>query len=345
MPLPTLTPDHLVVLVFGPGLGELILVRVPPGLWVVVDGCGAKGIDYAAAVLHHYGDARPAVVVLTHPHDDHSRGIADVIRKATPNDRKDQWPRVGMVLPPGDDVALRSDGFIAAVTLDAIAAVEDRWKMSPECRWEMHAGDSERVGDATLRALSPARAVRDAQLARWSAREPFDKNTIASALLLTWRGRRVLLGSDLVEDPGAGWTTSLQLDPELGDHELLKVPHHGSDKALHDDVLRPRARVPEPFRVLAPFSKQRLPSFKAGVGVPRILSHGGTTYLTGLPRRHDQQSARVEARTLAELATHSAIIFDPKTTGFPDCYVLVSILPDVGAPVVTQGPGSIRVVP
>ena len=35
---------------------------------------------------------------------------------------------------------------------------------------------------------------------------------------------------------------------------------------------------------------------------------------------------------------------NPTTTGFPDCYVLVSIPPDGGAPSVEQGPGSVRIV-
>ncbi|WP_157906906.1 MBL fold metallo-hydrolase [Sorangium cellulosum] len=343
MLLPELAPDHLILLAFGPGKGELILVRVPPDGWMVVDGCGAGRVDYAMKALAYY-QARPRIVVLTHPHDDHSRGLARVIESATPRDRKEVWPRIGMVLPPGDDVSGRSAGFIAGVTRQAIAAVEARWSASPACRWDVNAGDLELLGDATLRVLSPRSDVREKQLGLWQAREPFDRNVISTALLLTWRGRRILLGSDLVEDPGDGWSHSLVLDPELGDHDLLKVPHHGSSEALHDEVLRPRARVPVPLRIFTPYSSSRLPRFSVGEGAHRVVSHGGTSYLTGLPRPHVEQSGRVEARALAELATHDAIAFDPMTAGFPDCYVLVSIPPDGGAPRVVQGPGSVLVV-
>lgn len=83
MPLPVLDPDHLSVLVFGPGLGELIIVRVPPGAWMVVDGCEAGDVRYAQRVLSHY-DAHPAIITLTHPHDDHSMGLLEVIDRATP---------------------------------------------------------------------------------------------------------------------------------------------------------------------------------------------------------------------------------------------------------------------
>lgn len=343
MPLPDLAPDHLAIFAFGPGIGELVLVRVPPDLWLVLDGCGAGDADYAPAVLEHYGHARPHIIVLTHPHDDHSRGLARLIEASTPPERKEIWPRIGMVLPPGHDVASRSGGFVAGVTLQAIAAVESRWSASPACRWDVDAGEVEPLGDATLRVLSPREEVRAEQMKRWKAGRGFDKNVISTALFLEWHGRRIVLGSDLVEAPKEGWSHCLVLDPELGDHDYLKVPHHGSDEALHDGVLRPRARVPDPLRVFTPYSRSRLPRFAAGVGAHRVASLGGTAYLTGLPRRHEIQSGQPERRTLAELAAHGSIAFHPVTTGFPDCYVLVSIPPDGGAPIVTQGPGSIRV--
>ncbi|MDC0743285.1 hypothetical protein [Polyangium mundeleinium] len=343
MPLPDLTPDHLVVLAFGPGIGELILVRVPPDAWMVVDGCGAGEACYAVEALTHYG-ARPRIVLLTHPHEDHSLGVAKVIDIWTPRDRKETWPRIGMVLPPGDDVAARSADFMGGATLQAIAAVESRWKESPACRWEVNVGDLELLGNAALRVLSPRADVRAEKIEQWRMGRTFNKNVISTALLLSWHKRRILLGSDLVEEPGNGWSHSLVLDPDLGDHDLLKVPHHGSDAALHDDVLRPRIRVPDPLRIFAPFSRKRLPKFSPGVGANRVVSHGGTSYLTGLPRRHEEQSGRIEARTLTELQAHGAIKFNPVTSFFPDCYVLVSIPPDGGPPLIEQGPGSIHVV-
>jgi hypothetical protein len=344
VPLPDLAPDHLIVLTFGPGIGELTLVRVPPDAWMVVDGCGVGKIDYAMAALAHYR-ASPRIVLLTHSHDDHSRGLASVIEAATPRDHEDAWPRIGMVLPPANDVAARSADYIAGVTLKAIDAIASRWSKLPSCRWDVNVGDVEPLGEAALHVLSPSVNVRADKLALWRTRRPFDRNVISTALLLSWRGRRILLGSDLVEDPDEGWSHSLVLEPELGDHDLLKVPHHGSDKALHDDVLRPKTRVPDPLRTITPYNTSRLPTFSDGEGAHRVVSHGGATYLTGLPRSHALQSGQVEERTLADLATHDTMTFNPKTAGFPDCYVLVSIPPDGGASQIEQGPGSIHVVP
>jgi hypothetical protein len=111
-----------------------------------------------------------------------------------------------------------------------------------------------------------------------------------------------------------------------------------------DVVLRPRERVPEPLRVVAPFArKTRLPSFQEGHGVARIVALGGTTYVTALPRRHEEQSGRTESRSLAELTDHDEIVFDTTTTGFPDCYVLVSIPPGGEPCTVARGPGSVAI--
>ncbi|XXY95736.1 hypothetical protein WME98_43555 [Sorangium sp. So ce296] len=316
---------------------------MPPDAWMVVDGCSAATTDYAAAVLSHY-HARPRIVILTHPHDDHSGGLVSVIEAATPHDRKETWPRIGMLVPPESDVG-RSAGFIGCVTAEAIAAIESRWSESPACRWDMNIGDLEPLGGAMLRVLSPRADVRAEALRRWQMGQRFNANVISTALLLTWRGRRLLLGSDLVERPASGWSHALVVDPQLGDDDLLKVPHHGSDEALLDDILRPGARVPDPLRLFTPYSPKRLPSFAAGKGAHRVVSHGGTSYLTGLPRRHAMQSGRAEARTLTALRAHDTITFDATTTGFPDCYVLVSVPPDGGPPTVEQGPGSLRVVP
>ncbi|HSN98044.1 MAG TPA: hypothetical protein VLS89_07085 [Candidatus Nanopelagicales bacterium] len=342
MALPVLEPDHLAVFVFGPGLGELILARVPPDTWLVVDGCASQG-GYAQQVLDHY-QATPRLIVLTHPHDDHSKGLTEVIVRATPRDRMEEWPRIGMVLPPGGGGAARGDDLAAGVTQQVIAAVESRWRASPECKWEMFSGDVEPLGEATVRVLSPEATVRKEKLALWSRGKWFDKNVISSALLLEWRGCRVVLGSDLVEVPRDGWTTCLTLDPGLGDHDLFKVPHHGADKALHAEILRPGTRVPEPLRVIAPFSIKSLPRFTKGKGVERIHQQAGTTYLTGLPRAHASQSGAVEERSLAELARHRGLVFHPTTRGFPDCFVMVSFAPGGGPPAVLQGPGSIRVL-
>ncbi len=90
VPLPSLADDRLSILVFGPGVGELILVRVPPsrGWW---GRLWAGEIDYAVAAL---------ALPVTEHHPPHSPargsqpGSGGSSRRDTP-DRKEAWPRSG----------------------------------------------------------------------------------------------------------------------------------------------------------------------------------------------------------------------------------------------------------
>lgn len=96
--MPALSPDRLQVFVFGPGTGELVAVRAPPDAWLVVDGCGVAGNDYGPLLLKGYG-ARPKIVVFTHPHLDHAKGIQRVVEESTASSDLTQWPRIGLLLP------------------------------------------------------------------------------------------------------------------------------------------------------------------------------------------------------------------------------------------------------
>lgn len=57
---------------------------------MVVDGCGVDGAGCAQRLLDRYG-ARPEMVVFSHPHLDHARGLAEVVEQATRGSEA-QWP-------------------------------------------------------------------------------------------------------------------------------------------------------------------------------------------------------------------------------------------------------------
>src|SRR5207244_3687102 len=77
-----LDDDLLYFFTFGPRTGESILLRIPPNDWVVVDSF--KCDDWAAADLvirkyvQKYG-GQVVCIVLTHPHQDHHRGILELL--------------------------------------------------------------------------------------------------------------------------------------------------------------------------------------------------------------------------------------------------------------------------
>jgi len=77
------------VFVAGPGTGEGVLVALPDTKgWIAVDGCkvGAEGcLD--SLLLEMKGEDEPlALLVLTHPHEDHAAGIPELLERYQPTE-------------------------------------------------------------------------------------------------------------------------------------------------------------------------------------------------------------------------------------------------------------------
>ena len=79
--------NQLEISVFGPGTGECVLVHIGDGDWIVVDSCIDRrtqrpvALDYLASLRVDVA-VRVKLVVATHWHDDHIRGLADVLLAA-----------------------------------------------------------------------------------------------------------------------------------------------------------------------------------------------------------------------------------------------------------------------
>lgn len=346
MPLPRLEPEALQLFVFGPGTGELVIVRAPPDNWLVVDGCGLGGTMYAPRVLAHYG-AKPDIVLFTHPHSDHYRGLQEVIDDATA-DPEGRWPLLGMVAPASlstatgpimDHVRYLAEGGAEQV----ISAISDRWERRPACRWTLQPGDVRALGAASVRVVSPTVPMRGAAQKAYEEDRHFDANTLSAAVELSWEGHRLVLGSDLVESPGGGWSGALKVQPNLPSHRAFKIPHHGSLKALHGPVLARTEGHEHPSWMVTPFASRNLPGCAPGQGLDALLVHVPSVDLTALPRPHAHQSQTAEEFPISGLRPSSRhLTFTPTTPGFPDCYVITELRRD-GSHQLYRGPGSVRV--
>ena len=77
-------PDEIEVSVWGAGYGEAIVLHIGGGKWVLVDSCIDPGsqvpasLDYLKNLKFPVGEAVKLIVV-THWHDDHIRGISTVL--------------------------------------------------------------------------------------------------------------------------------------------------------------------------------------------------------------------------------------------------------------------------
>jgi hypothetical protein len=231
MSLPPLHADRLTLFVFGPGTGELVALYVPPGVWLLVDGCSV-GRSYAEALLDHYEEQmrtppRIGLVLWTHPHADHSGGLPELLKRVEKLAEHDR-PVLGFLPPttwdPRDAERETIDHAGIAIGGDvqtALTRISRIWRETPRTRWEPLEGDVKTVGNATVRALSPTKAVHEA-----GRRDP---NRLSTAVLVEWEGRRLVLGSDLVQ---AGWSDVFRANATIAKHDVLKIPHHGSHDPL-----------------------------------------------------------------------------------------------------------------
>jgi hypothetical protein len=332
---------------FGPGVGELVAIRAPPDDWLLIDGCAARKVAYGPQLVAHYG-IRPKLVVLTHPHRDHSRGVAEVVERATDGVAKKDWPKLGMLFPPprkGTPLDDLQRYFEEGDTEQAVSTILRRWQLHPACRWRLDTGSTEPLGEATVSVLSPEAAARQQAFEAWQGKLPeFNWNVAATALLVEWRGQVLLLGSDLVEQPGDGWTHALARTPGLARQTVYKVAHHGSLKAQHRGVLK-GAKSRKSLFIATPFASENLPRFSKGEGMELLHDHASVVHLSALPRAYGEQAGAPLEFTRSHLAGRADDLeFDPPAPGFPDCYIMLSFPPAGGTPRIEYGAGSVKVL-
>ena len=309
----------------GPGYGESIVLHVGGGVWVLVDSClDTDGTPRALRYLEGIGldPARAvALIVATHWHDDHIRGMARLVEAC---DRA-AFSCAG---------ALCREEFLAAVhalesrhlsvngsgvreiyrvlTLLAERASKPKFALANRrilCR-----------GGCEVWSLSPSDAAFQGFLAaigRLLPRAGQTKNRIpglspneaAVALWVETGDTAVLLGSDLEK---RGWIEILESEARPdGRASVFKVPHHGSKGAHEPEVWR-RMLDPDPVAVLTPWRRggHTLPIRD---DVRRILSCTPNAHVTASPgasapiRTHGnkavERTIRESGASLRSLAT------------------------------------------
>ena len=342
MSLDNLRGDLLYLVVFGPGYGESIVVHAPPDTWLVVDGCTVDG-DSPVRRLLADSDAAWSCVVLTHPHRDHARGLDMVLagRGGGP---------IGCADPRVDDPGRWARSTDPEVHLDygaveqVMAVIHDRWTSDPNCRWLLRRGDRRTIGDLGLRVLHPS----EGDVTEYQAGDP---NRLASALEVTWKGVRLLLGSDVVYDD---WEAIHGEFGSLAGHHALKFPHHGSIGSCHStygDGASGRTWIVTPFA-----SGRLLPRFGDGQGVEWMLKHEAVILLTGLPvaydfqgrtpyetTRQDLRDGRQPRPLVETLPGGTLLARAPATMGTARCYIAAGFVENGELADVRHGAGSVLV--
>jgi hypothetical protein len=262
-----LANDRLHVVVFGPGYGESVAVYIPGGGWLICDSLSSAhgSADFVpASELLTGRREQAAVLILTHPHDDHVAGFDRLVQRFAGG----LVGRVGIEIP-GDGFTEGDDAARVLATSNrakALAAISSHWQRNPEARWEMSADDPPlQIGEATVEVLHP-----DNDYVQRGKPDPTQApNAYSTPVLICWEQTRILLGADL---PNAQWERVLgkAREQELADHHGLKVPHHGSTRSLPAELVRAGDR--DRIAVLAPWHV-------GGNILPKLGDTGGIAWL------------------------------------------------------------------
>lgn len=325
--------DVLEISLFGPGYGECAVCHLGGNEWLIVDSC----IDHrrqkhpALEYLESLGiDAETAValIVATHWHDDHVRGLSDLVLAcssakfscSTALRDSEFLEVVGRLDRP--DTQLSSGLREMRRTFEILEGRSGfrpiRWAMADRPLFRRPTQPA-----VSVTALSPSDAEFSAALQRFGLlsgevdrggrTSAYGPNNTAVVLLIELAGVAALLGADLEEtgDPTRGWTVVVESQTRPTKQAgVFKIPHHGSETAHQERVwedmldapvalLTPfrRGRVRLPTREMLEEIKGRASETYAAASVDRKLS-------PRLPNKVEA-AARVSAVKLNEL--HGAV--------------------------------------
>ena len=284
--------DELEVSVFGPGVGESVVVHLGHGEWMVVDSClnpktrAPAALEYLDGLGVDVGSALKLLVV-THWHDDHVRGAAKILQRAEDARIACSAKAHGETLEfralataraaPLPDTGLDEFAEILDILHDRRLPGQRPESVGPVWAAEgkpLLQRDAEADGRPPMKvvALSPSDGTLTLAMHELRQFLPQPAAPVRRAVRLTPNARSVvvfaeagtralLLGADLenTTNPATGWNAVVrsQFRPATRS-EVFKVPHHGSVGADNEKIWQ-EMLTDEPIACVTPFSRGRLP--------------------------------------------------------------------------------------
>ena len=259
--------DELELTLLGPGYGESVVLHIGDGAWIIVDSCGRADAPAALDYLRTIDldpDQVVVLIVATHWHDDHIRGMAQMVKVCTKATfccasvlcREEFLTAVHAL--EGRHVAAVGSGLreihrafsrLREVdTAPTLALANRRIFSKGPCQvWSLAPADDAYVD--FLKELG--RLLPKVGQAKTRIRS-LSPNDVAVVIWIVIGDIAILLGSDLEQ---RGWSTIVQDSARpAGKASVFKVPHHGSESA-HEPSVWERMLDPEPFAILSPWKR------------------------------------------------------------------------------------------
>ncbi|TAJ36591.1 MAG: hypothetical protein EPO55_21175, partial [Reyranella sp.] len=291
--------DELEVCIYGPGIGESILVHIGNSQWLCIDSAKSKHTAWPLVYLSELG-LDPAkcikLIVATHWHADHVDGLSQIVEAC---------PGVQFVCSEAVTVAeFKQILQLPIVNTDVLKSahreirqvfrtIVNRFKADPLHPVAIHAGLNKRLApelNVEIWALSPSPAdLARSKLEFQNLYDPsaaptaaIKENTECVVLYIKIGDQVLLLGSDLEHNnhPQSGWKSVLAAPIRNTPASMFKIPHHGSEGA-HSPSIWTTALQQAAIAVVTPYTRSTLPQ-QNQLDLYTVQSQ--TTFATALPK-------------------------------------------------------------
>lgn len=323
--------NEVEVSIFGPGYGESVLVHLGQHDWLIVDSCLNQTSKQPASIeyLHSIGvnpSATVKLVVATHWHDDHVRGLGSVFRECEAaqfvcSDALRSQEFLTLVEASGTWSMMTSSGVQEfSEVLDVLwerrqnssrwGSIGPVWAIANRLLWQRPSSDGL---PGEVYALSPsdvAVTLAHHEIARLLPQEGTPKrrviaqppNHVAVVLWVKIGKVAILLGSDLEETHnfGTGWSVIVDSATRPSERaSVFKVPHHGSVPADQPRVWSEMLK-PDPVAALTPFVQGKI-TLPTRNDIGRICIQTTKAYATATTRpKQSQRRSGVVDKTIRE---------------------------------------------
>lgn len=317
---------RLRVHVFGPGIGESIVLQYPDNsggkyCWGVID-CYSERILHFLRDIH--GVKELEFVCWTHPHGDHHDGMPALLnsyRKQIKHFWRFGGHNAEMLLtfhkrwsydtPSITRSELSTIKAIFDFALEQKKRDPDSYKMLTDIHQGIFEVKYNKKCYFRVSTLSPSsslaeeytsrvgKCLDDPCLPNWEA---FDgaHNSISVVLFAEFGKTRLLFGADAEQKVWEEIFNSEErknLTFSLCSH-FVKISHHGSDRAYHKDSWVEISQEDKPYAVITPFTRSHLPNNK-GIGL--LKEHCKKIYLTATRKNYQYYSKAKSTSTKLRL--------------------------------------------
>ena len=317
--------------VCGPGVGEGLALALPGSGWVFVDSCKIEEQLPQKLLLEQYRSSGDVdllhAMVLTHPHQDHASGFAELVDVLVP----EAIAATGNP-PPKYHLVEAVQALLSSVSPQVTSAQTPAATVRAAARaikeWERRTGrqllplrDGEAISTGTSPASIACRAPSGADITSLLGPPPSihlrkNANHLSAVLEVIFGQTRVVLGGDLPRyeslkgkavPVASGWDAVLARHPQLAGHVGLKVPHHASTYALHPDLVSPAASNARAWYV-TPYRSAGLPRTGSGEGLAQLLAAEPAVHVTAPPASCERKGwVPPSVVTLQQLHTEAAM--------------------------------------